>query len=310
MPTQRSFARRRFLAGATGAATSAALGFDVVHARSAAAADAPPRWPIIAFSKPFTHLSFDETADLVAEVGWDGIECPVRNGNSTHIKPERAAEDLPRMVDALRKRGKELSVITTSIVKPDAAGESLLRTAAALGIRRVRLGFLKYPPDAPPAKQVAEFRDMLADLAALTGELGIQAGYQNHSGSDFIGAPLWDLWTAMKDIDPRHVGVCFDIGHATIEGGLSWPVQARLLADRFVAVFCKDFYWERKRPGQKLAWCPWGEGAVDRSFFTWLRKTGFQGPLCQHHEYDLGTGPEMVAHFKRDLAALRLSLAP
>lgn len=310
MPTQRSFARRRFLAGATGAATSAALGLDVVHARSATAADAPPRWPIIAFSKPFTHLSFDETADLVAEVGWDGIECPVRNGNSTHIKPERAAEDLPRMVDALRKRGKELSIITTSIVKPDAAGESLLRTAAALGIRRVRLGFLKYPPDAPPAKQVGEFRDMLADLAALTGELGIQAGYQNHSGSDFIGAPLWDLWTAMKDIDPRHVGVCFDIGHATIEGGLSWPVQARLLADRFVAVFCKDFYWERKRPGQKLAWCPWGEGAVDRSFFTWLRKTGFQGPLCQHHEYDLGTGPEMVAHFKRDLAALRLSLAP
>ncbi len=303
---ERSFNRRRFLAGATAAATSAGLPLGIARA----GADAAPAWPIIAFSKPFTRLSFDETADLVAEVGWDGIECPVRNGNSTHIKPERAAEDLPRMVEALRKRGKQLSIITTSIVKPDPAGEKLLRTAAALGVRRVRLGFLKYSPDVPPAKRVAEFRDMLRDLSALMGELGIQAGYQNHSGSDFVGAPLWDLWDAAKDLDPRHVGVCFDIGHATIEGGLSWPVQARLLADRFVAVFCKDFYWERKQPGQKLVWCPWGEGAIDRSFFTWLRKTGFQGPLCQHHEYELGTGPEMVAHFKRDLAALRTSLSP
>lgn len=301
---ERSFTRRRFLAGVTAAATSAGL----PHGIARAGADTAPAWPIIAFSKPFTHLSFDETADLVAEVGWDGIECPVRNGNSTHIKPERAAEDLPRMVEALRKRGKQLSIITTSIVKPDAAGEKLLRTASALGIRRVRLGFLRYSPDVPPVKRVAEFRDMLRDLAALTAELGIQAGYQNHSGSDFVGAPLWDLWEAIKDLDPRHTGVCFDIGHATIEGGLSWPVQARLLADRFVAVFCKDFYWERKQPGQKLAWCPWGEGAVDRSFFSWLRKTSFQGPLCQHHEYELGAGPEMVTHFKRDLTALRTSL--
>jgi sugar phosphate isomerase/epimerase len=301
-------ARRRFLAGAT-AATAALSGVVQTRAEPAAPrADASPAWPIIAFSKPFTHLSFDETADLVAEVGWDGIECPIRAGNSTHIKPERAAEDLPTMVEALRKRGKEVSIVTTSIVKPDAAGERLLRTIAALGIRRVRLGFLKYPPDVHPAKRVAEFRGMLRDLAALTGELGIQAGYQNHSGPDFVGAPLWDLWEAMKDLDPRHVGVCFDIGHATIEGGLSWPVQARLLADRFVAVFCKDFYWERKPPGQVLRWCPWGEGSVGRSFFSWLRTTGFRGPLCQHHEYELGQGPEMVAHFKRDLAALRSSL--
>lgn len=298
------------LHGTAVAATSTALRLGTPLAPAAAAAEAAPAWPIIAFSKPFAQLSCDETADLVAEVGWDGIECPVRNGNSTHIKPERVAEDLPRMVEALRKRGKELSVITTSVVQPDALGEKVLRTAAALGIRRARLGFVKYPADVSPAKRVAEFRAMLRDLAALTGELGIQAGYQNHSGSDFVGAPLWDLWEAMKDLDPRHVGVCFDIGHATIEGGLSWPIQARLLADRFVAVFCKDFYWDRQRPGQQLAWCPWGEGAIDRRFFTWLRQSGFHGPLCQHHEYDLGTGQEMIAHFKRDLAALRATLAP
>lgn len=301
--------RRRLLLAAAGSAAAA-----VVPAATGAedeAATTAPRsdWPIIGFSKPFARLSFAETADLVADVGWDGIECPIRDGNASHIAPERVADDLPRMVEALAARGKTVAIVTTGFVRPDASGERILRTAAALGIRRVRLGFVRYPPDVHPARQLVEFRAMLRDVAGLAAELGIRLGYQNHSGAAFVGAPLWDLWESFRETDPRHVGVCFDIGHATIEGGLSWPVQARLLADRFVAVFCKDFHWERRRGGQTLRWCPWGEGAVDRSFFTWLRTSGFDGPLCQHHEYDLGDAPDMVAHFKRDLATLRSWLA-
>ena len=49
-----------------------------------------PRWKVIAFSKPFTNLSFDDTADLVADVGWDGIECPVRESVDAHRARARA----------------------------------------------------------------------------------------------------------------------------------------------------------------------------------------------------------------------------
>ncbi|NBW96220.1 MAG: sugar phosphate isomerase/epimerase [Planctomycetia bacterium] len=264
------------------------------------------RWPIIGFTKPFTELSADETADLVAEVGWDGVELPVRQGTSTHVAPDRVEDGLPAFVEALRKRGKEVSIVTTSVLEIDAVGEKVLRTTAALGIKRVRLGFMRYPKEGSPAATVGEFRARLRDVAALAAELGLQAGYQNHSGADFVGAPVWDAWDAMKDLDARHVGMCFDIGHATLEGGLSWPIQARLLANRFVAVFCKDFVWEKTSGGQKPVWCPLGEGVVSRQFFAWLRTTGFGGPLSQHHEYPgLGTGREMVAQFKRDLARLR-----
>ncbi len=45
---------------------------------------------------------------------------------------------------------------------------------------------------------------------------------------------------------------------------------------------------------------------VQKSFFDWLKTTGFSGPISQHHEYGgLGTGPAMVAQLKRDLARLR-----
>ena len=45
-----------------------------------------PRFPLIGFSKPFRKLGFDQAAKLVEQVGWDGIECPVRNW-STHLEP-------------------------------------------------------------------------------------------------------------------------------------------------------------------------------------------------------------------------------
>jgi sugar phosphate isomerase/epimerase len=150
----------------------------------------------------------------------------------------------------------------------------------------------------------------LKDLAALNRETGVQGGWQNHSGADYIGAPIWDLWTMLRDLDPQHIGVCFDIGHATLEGGLSWPIQARLMEPWYVAVFLKDFEWQKTENGWKPAWCHFGEGTVQRSFLTNLKAGKFAGPLCQHHEYKtLGTGAEMIANMKKDLAKLREWLA-
>src|SRR5713101_939319 len=98
-----------------------------------AAKQSRTRWKIIAFSKPFTHLNFDDTADLISDVGWDGIECPVRK-SSTHIQPERVEEDLPKMVEALKKRGREVAMITTDITGVGRPAEQILGTAAKLGI--------------------------------------------------------------------------------------------------------------------------------------------------------------------------------
>ena len=58
----------------------------------------------------------------------------------------------------------------------------------------------------------------------------------------------------------------------------------------FVSVFLKDFRWEQTAKGWQPNWCHFGEGTVDKSFFTNLKKSAFAGPLCQHHEYDHGTG--------------------
>ena len=79
--------RRQFLTQT--ALAGAALAF---APRPGAADDAPAggRFPLIVFNKPFQKLNFDDTADVVAEVGWSGIECPVRAKGQ--ILPEAVEE--------------------------------------------------------------------------------------------------------------------------------------------------------------------------------------------------------------------------
>ena len=102
---------------------------------------------------------------------------------------------------------------------------------------------------------------------------------------------------------------CFDIGHATLEGGSSWPIEARLMQNRFTAVFTKDFFWERTDKGWRDKWVPLGEGMVKPAFFRWLKTTDFTGPICIHTEYDHGQGKPMIAKMQKDLKVLKEWLA-
>ena len=131
-----STTRRTFIAD-----TAGALGVLLFSAR-VFSAPTTRSFPIITFSKPFQSLSFDDTADLLREVGYDGIECPLRKKGQ--VEPERVEEDLPKLRDALQKRGVDLTLITTDIGGVNALNEKVLRTAAKLGVKRYRLTQFSY----------------------------------------------------------------------------------------------------------------------------------------------------------------------
>ncbi len=259
------------------------------------------------FTKPFAHLGAEESAEMVERIGWDGVELPVRE-RSTHIAIDRVEEDLPKMHTALKKRGKKIHLITTSIDSVTPEAERVLRTAARLGIRQYRLSYLRYdlsPQAKHPMEQLAAFKPQLKELAALNRELGIQGVYQNHSGSRYVGAPIWDLYELLHDIDPAYLGVCFDIGHATIEGGFTWQNHFQLSRPIMLLAYVKDFVWERSKEGWDEKWVHLGEGMVNPQYFDMLLESGYKGPIIQHHEYDHGQGDVLVKHCQKDLKALR-----
>jgi sugar phosphate isomerase/epimerase len=293
--------RRRFIVGS--AVTLGALFCE----RRAFAAASSQRFPIITFTKPFQSIGFEETAELIAEVGYDGIECPLRKNGQ--IVPERVEEDLPKLQEALKKRRLDLTLITTDVAKVNPLNEKVLRTAAKLGVKRYRLAFSQYDLTKPIPPQLANLKSQLRDLAALNKELGIQGGIQNHSGRDHIGAPVWDIYELIADLDPKHLGTCFDIGHATLEGGYAWPINAKLMEPFFTCVYVKDFLWKKSDKGWSAEWRPLGEGMVSRTFFEWLKSSAYSGPISQHCEYLKGGGPAERAQMKKDLAVLKGWLA-
>lgn len=179
---------------------------------------AAQRFSIIGFTKPFQSLPARQVAETVAAIGWQGIECPIRARGQ--IEPARVADDLPELIEALKSVNCEISLAATditSITQPHA--ETILRTLSEAGIRRVRLGYWHYRADQSPAARLDEIAPAVRDLAAACKDLGLTAGIQNHSGATYVGAPVWDIYQLVRDLDSSSIGICFDIGHATLEGG-------------------------------------------------------------------------------------------
>lgn len=259
---------------------------------------------IIGFTKSFADLSLADSAALVEEIGWDGVDVTIRS-SSTHIQPQKVADDLPAFIEFLKKRDKVVSVVTTDIWKITPDAEKLLRVLADSGVKKYRLGFLQYQKNDDPMKVAREAAPVLKDIAAINQELGLWAGYQNHSGPQYFGGPLWDVIFAMEGTSPDQLGLCFDIAHATVEGGQNWPIQYRLARSRIGVSYVKDYRWREDQHTWHRDSCHFGQGVVRKEFFTGLLASGFDGEFCQHHEYPLGATAERIEHYKRDLKQLR-----
>lgn len=259
------------------------------------------RWTFCAFEKPLQFLSYDDMAALMAECGFNGIEATVRKGG--HVLPERVEEDLPKMIDALKKHGLEMTILTSDINTADDRAHKILSTAKKLGVTRYRMLWYNYDLSKPVRPQLQAIRPQVKDLVDLNRAIGIQALYQNHSGAKMLGAPLWDIYEVIRQHNPKHISIAFDIMHATAEGGLDWPIQFNLVQSHLGAVYCKDFTWNNK----KTKGAPLGTGQIDRTFFDLVKKSSFTGPISLHVEYLEGKKNRNIQGdaFKRDFATLR-----
>ena len=270
------------------------------------------------FTKHLQFLNGDALADALAEMGADGADVSLRAGG--HIEPERVGEDFPALLKSLEKRKLTVPIATTDIVDASSPyAEKVLGTLASHGVRHYRWGGFKFDAPRPVVEQIEELKPRVRKLAQLNEKHGMCAVYHTHSGVNQIGAAIWDLHLLLKDFDPRYVAVNYDIGHATVEGGLGGWIESLNVTGSFLrGVALKDVVWTRTGGRRwRAAWCPVGEGMVRfDEFFAILKRVKFEGPMQVHFEYPLGgaesgkreiTMPkeQVIAAMKRDLDKLR-----
>ena len=261
--------------------------------------------PVMVFAKHLQWLAFDEVAVFLEENNLDGIEATVRKGGQ--VEPENVERDLPRLVEALDKRGRRVVMITTDVNDADnPLARRVIKTADSLGIKWFRMAYYRYDLERPILAQLEGHRQTVMRLADYLSGFQIMGLYQNHAGRNLVGGPIWDLHRLLEGVPADRVAAIYDLRHATVEGGLSWPVTWRAIRDRVRLIYMKDFRWE----GREAINVPLGTGQVDPGLFDMVSTEVNEGtPVSLHMEYidhrDPAKQRECMEAIVRDRQALR-----
>ncbi len=233
------------------------------------------------FTKPWRDASLEALADRVAELGFDGIELPVRDG--FQVEPGSVARDLPRAARVFADRGLTIHSVAGPVDEPTvgACGEA--------GIPILRI-MVPIPPDRDYFSHVVTEQRRWERLVPALERAGVTLGVQNHA-KRFVTHAM-HLWHALRPFNPRHVAAVWDAAHNALQGedvelalDVIWP-HLRL-------VNLKNGLWERTNPqatDEPAAWrvrwvtakeglCDWGRVAGE------LVRRRYAGPVCLTAEY-------------------------
>ncbi len=220
-------------------------------------------------------------------MGFKGADLSVRAKG--HVLPENVKTDLPKAVKALKKSGITVPMMVTGITSAeDPHTETILGTAAELGVRHYRMGYMSYDPAKPITENLDIHKKTIENLEKVNRKFGIQGCYQNHNGAR-VGGPVWDLYHLINGCDPEYIGVQYDIRHAMVEGAGSWSLGMKLLSPWISNTAIKDYLWNIVNGKWKVQHVRLGEGMVD--YDAYLKEyisLGIKGPVTLHCEYDLG----------------------
>jgi len=258
------------------------------------------------------HLTLDQAADYVADMGFVGADLTVREEG--YVLPEEATKHLPEAIETFRSKGLSVPMITTNIVDANKGyAEEIFKMASQCGVKYIKLGYWRYEGFGKIKEQIERVRNhILKEICGLSKEYGVTAGVHIHSG-DYLSANPLVLWMLLHNFDPDYLCAYIDPGHMAVEGGLSgWKMGMDMLQEHIKMMAVKNFGWFQERDdktGQKK-WrahtVPLSEGIIPwPEVFQYLHKIGFDGPVSVHSEYEHLNFENLICQTREDLAYLK-----
>ena len=159
------------------------------------------------FTKSWLDLPLPELARFVKELGFDGVELPVRPGYQ--VTPERVGAGLPEAARVLADHGLCIGSI---------AGPLDEATLAACGEAGVPIVRIMVPVDMKAGYRAAEegARRQFDALLPLLERHRVTVGVQNHCNF-FVGSAI-GVMRLVEGYDPRRVGAVLDMAHCAVAG--------------------------------------------------------------------------------------------
>ncbi len=251
--------------------------FETTPAAATGTAHRPTTWSV--FTKPWPTLALPDLAALVASLGFDAVEFPLRPGFQIDL------DDLPRSAATAARVFADHGIrIASAASTPTAA---VFQTCAEVGIPMIRI-MAPREPDGPAATD-ARLRQLLDSLLPLGDGTGVKVGIQPHI--DCHMADSSDLATLLRDYDPASVVAVWDAAHDAL--ARKDPAEAfdRLGSHLAMVNFKNACY----RPGPRRAdgsqawetvFVPGVDGLSDWAAAVGaLRDRSWSGTVCMPAEY-------------------------
>ncbi len=282
--------RRDFVKSAVTACAFASAGGESV----ASTAASPSSGEYHVFSRVFQFVrDYDRAADLIRRCGYDGVEWTVRPKG--FIEPKDAVRALPLAKRAAQRAGLKADSIVVGFLRGDEPGaEDIVKAAADAGFTSFRGGYFRYDFSRKTGESLDDIKRGFETLARLAEKTGMKATYQNHSSYSpkvpLFGSLVWDLYEVVRNFNPRHIGIQYDIMHAMAEAGPSWEHSLGMIAP-YVDWLCLKDFWFEPNPKNSKIWrrhlCPAGEGIVDwKRLLVLCARYGIRAPYTVHFDYD------------------------
>ena len=236
------------------------------------------------FSKPWPTVSLAELGELIAGLGLDGIELPVRPG--FQVEPQNVARDLPVAVRQLADFGLEIC----SIAGP--TDEVTIATCGECGIPTIRI-MARVERGEGYLEAESRHRSELDALVPLLEKHGVTVGIQNHA-NQFVANAV-GLMRLIESYDPRQVAAVWDPGHEALNGNLP-ELAIDIVWSHLCMVNLKNAVWQRLNGPEaavaeyKEYWTTGSQGLA-----SWprvaaeLKRRGWQGVYCltaEYHDHD------------------------
>ncbi len=252
------------------------------------------------FSKPWRTLAPGPLAELIAGLGFTGVEVPVRPG--CYLDPDNVGAELPGFVRSLAEHGVTVISVAADPVQPvfAACAEAevgMIRTMAAVG------------DDGYRASVDRLRRDWADQVVPWCAAHDVRVGVQLHRGR-YVETTLGvlDLIEDLPGFD-----LVWDAAHDALTG--VDPVRSLDLArPRLGLVNLKNGHYYRaatdsasSEPRYRVRFGPADSGMADWGrIIAHLRHRDWTGPVCLTAEYSDATGPGQVADLVRaDLITAR-----